>query len=60
MLLEDVMRYYRSTYNFKKETGGSTSRFANWRKLGYIPIKVQIKLEKITKGALKADLNHLG
>ena len=60
MLLEEVIHYYGSTYKFYKLTGGSTSRFADWRKLGYIPIKVQIKLEKLTKGALKANIKHLG
>lgn len=30
----------------------------HWKRLGYIPIHTQIKIEKITNGALKANLEH--
>ncbi len=52
---EDVKAYYKSQYNFHKKTKMSTSTLANWIKWGYVPEGAQLKLERITKGELKAD-----
>lgn len=58
MKIEDVIEYFGSGYNMQKLHGLSHSNFAHWRKLGYVPITTQIKIERLTKGALKASLNH--
>lgn len=52
---EDVKKYYGSQYNFRKETGMSTSTLANWLKWGFVPEASQYKLERITKGKLKTE-----
>jgi hypothetical protein len=59
MLLEEVKQYFGTTYQFNKKTGMHHASFSNWEKKGYIPIKTQIKLEKITNGELKANLEHI-
>ena len=52
---EDVKTFYRSTYNFGKETGMSHSTLGNWLKWGFVPEDAQYKLERITKGKLKTQ-----
>jgi hypothetical protein len=52
---EDVKKYYRSQYNFRKETGMSTSTLGNWLKWGYVPEDSQYKLERLTGGRLKTE-----
>lgn len=52
---EDVKNYYGSQYSFNKVTGMSGSTLGNWLKWGYVPEDAQYKLERITKGALKAE-----
>ncbi len=55
MTPEDVKKYYRSQYNFRKETGMSTSTLGNWLKWGYIPVDSQYRLERLTAGKLKTE-----
>lgn len=50
---EDVLAYYKSQYNFRKQTGMSNSTLGNWLMKGYIPEDAQYRLERITKGELK-------
>jgi hypothetical protein len=52
---EDVKNYYGSQYNFRKQTGMSTSTLGNWLKWGYVPEDAQYKLERLTKGKLKTE-----
>jgi hypothetical protein len=52
---EDVRRHYRTSYNFRKETGMSTASWFNWTDSGFVPIASQFKLEEMTKGELKAS-----
>ena len=59
MKIEDVKRFFGSSYQFNKKTGMQHANYLNWEKKGFIPIKTQMKLELITGGQLKADLNHL-
>lgn len=54
MTIEELYNLYGTKYKFRKETGLSITTFDNWLKLGYIPIASQMKLEKLTKGLLKA------
>lgn len=58
MKVEDVLAHYRTAYNFSKVSKMSINNIYNWRNMGYIPIVSQIRLEVISEGALKADINH--
>lgn len=60
MILDELKEYFGSCYQFKKKTNFHHSCYLNWEKKGYIPIKTQIKLEHLTGGELKANLDHLG
>lgn len=59
MLLEDVKKYFGTSYRFHQVTGMHHGCFNNWDARGYVPILTQMKLEKITNGELKADLEHI-
>lgn len=52
---KDVKDYYRTLYNFRKETGMATATLANWLKWGFVPENAQYKVERITKGKLKTE-----
>jgi len=54
MKLDDVLAYYGNSYQFRKQTKMSINNIRNWRLLGYIPPSSQMKLERLTEGALKA------
>lgn len=51
----EVKKYFKTLYNFRKETGMSACSLGNWLKWGFIPEPSQLKLERITKGALIAE-----
>jgi len=55
MTPEEVKKYYKSTYGFRKDTGMSCSSLVNWLKWGRVPLLSQLKLEKMTQGELRAD-----
>ncbi len=59
MTPNDVLKKYRSQYNFQKETGMSHRSLGNWLKLGYVPENSQYKLERITKGELKTQWSDI-
>lgn len=58
MKLDEVLEYFGTSHRMEKTTGLSHQNMANWKRLGYVPITTQIKIERLTKGSLKADLNH--
>lgn len=60
MLIEDVTRSFKSLYRLHKEWGISLNTVSNWKIRGYIPIETQVRIEKLSGGRLKADLNHIG
>ena len=55
MTPEDVKKYYRSGYNFRKVTKMSDVSLGNWLRWGYIPEASQYKLERLTNGELKTE-----
>lgn len=60
MTLEDLKRYFVNGNQFETKTGLSHVNWHNWfKKLGYIPIGSQRKIEKLTNGVLKASLEDL-
>ena len=56
--MKEVMKYYGSGYNMQKLHGLSHTNPTNWNQYGYIPIETQIKIERLTNGALKASIDH--
>lgn len=58
MTPEDVKRFYGNQYNFRKVTGMSSSTLGNWLKWGFVPEDAQYKLERLTKGALKVNVDE--
>jgi len=60
MTYDDVVMFYGSGYKISKNGGFSNGSPYNWKKQGYIPIETQMKIEKKTNGALKANLKHCG
>jgi hypothetical protein len=59
MTLEEVIAFFGSSYALKKKTGMAHHNYYQWRKKGFIPIKTQLRLEKLSEGKLKANLDHL-
>lgn len=55
MTPQDVKDYYRSQYNFRKETKMSSSTLGNWLKWGFVPEESQWKIERLTGGKLKTQ-----
>jgi hypothetical protein len=58
MTPEEVKKYYKNGYLFNKETKMSACSFHNWLKWGFVPEGSQLKIEKLTRGLLKADGNY--
>lgn len=58
MLIEEVRQYFGSSYNFAKQTSMHHGNYQNWKKQGYIPIKMQCRIEEVTAGKLKANYKH--
>lgn len=58
MTLEDLKDYFKSKLQFEKQTGLKRQNWYGWIKKGYIPLVSQQRLEKLTKGNLKANFEH--
>lgn len=58
MTLEQINKYFGSSRQIAQLLGISRQAIDNWRRRGYVPIKRQLIIEKLTCGQLKADLRH--
>ena len=58
MTIDDVLEFFKSGYRFNKLTGISCNSFYTWKAQGFIPIVSQMKIERLTEGALKANTSH--
>lgn len=56
MTVDDLKEYYKTGYNFNKQTGITASQYGLWMKYGYIPKTSQCRIEVASGGALKADI----
>lgn len=57
MSIDDVYEYFESNWSHATRTLGlGHNTYLNWKKIGYIPMATQRKIEKKTKGKLKADV----
>lgn len=54
MNTDEVYQFFGSCWKASKAIGITKQGFSIWEKRGYIPLKQQIKIEKITKGKLIA------
>ena len=60
MTLDDLKDRFGNGNRFQKETGISHTSWLNWfKRFGYVPIRSQRLIEKITNGELKASLLDL-
>ena len=55
MTAEEVKEYYVNAYRFAQQTDMCANSFQNWQKWGFVPMFSQLKIERFTKGELKAD-----
>lgn len=56
MTIEEVLNIYKTGYRICQVLEISRQNFSVWMKKGYIPYRQQLKLEALTEGKLKADL----
>ena len=56
MTIEEVLNIYKTAYQVCKVLDISRQNFTIWKKQGYIPYRQQLKIEILTEGKLKADL----
>ncbi len=57
MTIDEVEKYYESAWKMQYKHGLSHNNMANWKRLGYVPILTQLKIEGLTDGVLKASLD---
>jgi hypothetical protein len=55
MTLYEAVEYFGSAYRLSKELGITVQNTTHWRKNGHIPMFQQFRLEKMTRGELRAD-----
>ena len=56
MTLHELKLYFGSGYRFNKITKMSPTTWLNWFKQGYIPLRSQVFIEKVTNGELRAKV----
>lgn len=54
--VDEVKAFYKTSYNFRKQTGMAHTNFYLWAKQGFVPIHAQRKIEEFTDGLLRASL----
>jgi hypothetical protein len=59
MTHQDIKNYYKTGVNFAAKTGMCVKSYNNWKRWGFVPIKAQIKLHRLTKGVLKIDIEFI-
>lgn len=59
MKLNEVKNYFKTWYQLNKQIGVAQGTITKWRKQGFIDIKQQLRIEKFTKGQLKASLDDI-
>ena len=58
MTIDEIKNKYGSMYKFFKEVGLSQGYYTQFKRLGFIPIKTQERIELLTNGNLKANYAH--
>ena len=55
MSIDEAIAYFGNGNKLCKALKISRTNITNWRKIGYIPLFQQYRLERITKSELRAD-----
>jgi DNA-binding transcriptional regulator YdaS (Cro superfamily) len=55
MKLDQVVKHFKTQTAAAKVLGVTQPTLSNWKTRGFIPAIQQLRIEKITKGKLKAD-----
>ena len=56
MMIEEAIKFYGNGNKLCNELGIKRQNVTAWKKRGYIPYKLQIRIQELTKGQLKAGL----
>lgn len=56
MTIDEVMTFYRTAYNFEAVTGIKQQNCIYWRKVGYIPLTMQRRIQRKSRGKLKMEI----
>lgn len=59
MTIDEVLNHFKSEYRVCQLLGIGRQNFTYWKKKGYITYMQQLELEKLSEGALKADIQDL-
>lgn len=59
MKIKDLIQFYKTGVEFRRQTGMARVNWYEWQKKGYIPIESQCRLEQITNGKLKANYEDM-
>lgn len=55
MKLDQVVKHFKTQTAAAQALGVTQPTLSNWKKRGFIPAIQQLRIEKVTKGKLKAD-----
>jgi len=59
MTIDEARKYFGSHTKIAKALRISLGCVSNWQRRGYIPGIAQLKLQKLSNGKLKADLDYI-
>lgn len=59
MKVKEVENYFGNVRQFSVKTGFSRNNIYYWRKIGYVPLSMQLFLEEFTDGVLKTNIDDL-
>lgn len=61
MTVSDVQAYYGHDWReFIKRSGFNRASWFRWQASGFVPMSSQLRLQRKTRGRLKADPKHVG
>lgn len=55
MKIDEVLNFYGNAYKFGKKTGICMQNVSYWKRMGYIPNNMQLRIQSITKKKLIAE-----
>jgi predicted site-specific integrase-resolvase len=59
MMIEEAIKFYGNGNKLCNELGIKRQNVTAWKKRGYIPYKLQIRIQELTNGKLKAGLQGI-
>ncbi len=59
MTIDEAIEYFKSGNKLCCALGIQRQNITQWRKQGYIPAKLQIRIEELTGGRIKASTDQL-